>query len=321
MSEQPQPECSSANQLQLWMRVGFRTIAVLTLLGLSLRLTIRDSLIGLATLYYMTPPALLMFGSGLCLLHSLATRRRVHIIFWSLLCTGTSFWWTQTQWVSKTEPATENGEIIVLFANVARTGDYRSTSDLARKLDADIIGMVEATGTLQELVDHWKSELPDYDLSILGNNIQIFTKGTSGDGIPIELGKDSHMRHIPVMVNGIEIQCLLVDISANIFGSRGPAIEQLTNYAERLSDQNVLIMGDFNTPLDSVHFRPLQRQHQNAFAEAGDGYVATWPAPLPVLSLDQIWTNGRFKPIYCKHFSNSNSDHQIVWARLRLEQR
>lgn len=319
MSEQPQPECSPANQLKLWIRAGVRTIAVLTLLGLMLRLTIRDSLIGLATLYYMTPLALLMIGSGICLLHTVVTRRRVQIIFWGLLCAGTSIWWTQAQWLSRREPTTENREIVVLFANVARTGDYRSTSDVARKLDADIIGMVEATGTLQELVDHWKSELPDYDLSILGNNIQIFTKGTSGDGIPRELGKDSHMRHIPVVVDGVEIQCLLVDIAANIFGSRGPAIEQLTNYAEQLDDQNVLIMGDFNTPLDSVHFRPLKRQHRNAFATAGDGYMATWPAPLPVLSLDQIWTNKRLKPIYCKNFSNSNSDHQIVWARLRLE--
>jgi endonuclease/exonuclease/phosphatase family metal-dependent hydrolase len=82
----------------------------------------------------------------------------------------------------------------------------------------------------------------------------------------------------------------------------------------------VVLMGDFNTPSDSVHFDSLRQGFQNAFETGGNGNAATWPVPLPVLAIDHIWTNRLVRVHSARHAGSVQSDHKAVFAELSFSE-
>jgi vancomycin resistance protein VanJ len=84
--------------------------------------------------------------------------------------------------------------------------------------------------------------------------------------------------------------------------------------ADSLSDRPLIIAGDFNTPRDSVLFDPMRTHHSNAWEKAGSRGADTWPWPVPVLSLDQVWSNQWLKPLRCQTAGNWRSDHLWIEA-------
>jgi len=99
---------------------------------------------------------------------------------------------------------------------------------------------------------------------------------------------------------------------------RRAVFETLDSIAARNSDLPLLVVGDFNTPLDSVHVDLLRSDLTNAFESSGTGYRETWPVILPVLSLDQIWGNSgiRWHRSWCE--SSLRSDHRRVVAEFSI---
>ena len=95
--------------------------------------------------------------------------------------------------------------------------------------------------------------------------------------------------------------------------------QQLDDIAAHLSgpdEARTILVGDFNTPLDSAYIAPLRKEMTNAFEASGSGCAATWPMPLPVLSLDQVWTTPSLRPVRCEHFGSWRSDHRAVVAEI-----
>lgn len=80
-------------------------------------------------------------------------------------------------------------------------------------------------------------------------------------------------------------------------------------------------MGDFNTPPDSVHFKPIRQGFRNAFEIRGNGYSATWPIPLPLLTIDQIWTSHGIRVSRCECAWSWYSDHRPLLAELVIQGR
>lgn len=75
-------------------------------------------------------------------------------------------------------------------------------------------------------------------------------------------------------------------------------------------------MGDFNTPFQSVWFEPYKKHFTHCFQEAGSGLMESWPAILPLLSLDHIWIGKTMKTISCSLTCHSMSDHKMLIADL-----
>jgi endonuclease/exonuclease/phosphatase (EEP) superfamily protein YafD len=93
---------------------------------------------------------------------------------------------------------------------------------------------------------------------------------------------------------------------------RRKALTAIAAMADDTLDRPLLVLGDFNTPTDSVHFADLRRHHANAFEQAGWGCIATWPSVAPVLSLDQIWVNAYLNVENARHPWTTVSDHRPV---------
>ena len=111
---------------------------------------------------------------------------------------------------------------------------------------------------------------------------------------------------------------LLVDISAQLNQSRRRPLLELAQLAVKLSDRPLIIMGDFNTPDDSILLEPLMAHFRLAMREQGTGFTATWPIPLPVLTLDQIWVNEFVDVWECHNSWSRLSDHRPILGRLTI---
>jgi vancomycin resistance protein VanJ len=88
----------------------------------------------------------------------------------------------------------------------------------------------------------------------------------------------------------------------------------------QIPNEPVVIMGDVNTPSDSVQFRTLRKKFRNAFETGGRGNVTTWPMPCPVLAIDHIWTSGRVEVPRAWHVSSLQSDQAAVIAELSFSE-
>jgi endonuclease/exonuclease/phosphatase family metal-dependent hydrolase len=109
-------------------------------------------------------------------------------------------------------------------------------------------------------------------------------------------------------------EVFVVDFDARPGYSRIPGLKLLSDLTEGLKGQPVLIMGDFNTPPDSIGFLPLRKHLRQTFETVGHGYAPTWPFPVPVLQLDQMWVNEELKTGSCHHGNCWASDHRPVVA-------
>ncbi|WP_435845588.1 endonuclease/exonuclease/phosphatase family protein [Streptomyces erythrochromogenes] len=79
----------------------------------------------------------------------------------------------------------------------------------------------------------------------------------------------------------------------------------------------VVVMGDFNGTADDSALRPVTSQLTSAQREAGAGFGFTWPAPFPMVRIDQILVKG-MGAASSWTLPATGSDHLPVAASLRL---
>ncbi|MFE6912047.1 endonuclease/exonuclease/phosphatase family protein [Streptomyces erythrochromogenes] len=79
----------------------------------------------------------------------------------------------------------------------------------------------------------------------------------------------------------------------------------------------VVVMGDFNGTADDSALRPVTSQLTSAQRAAGAGFGFTWPAPFPMVRIDQILVKG-MGATSSWTLPATGSDHLPVAASLRL---
>ncbi|MFE7093179.1 endonuclease/exonuclease/phosphatase family protein [Streptomyces erythrochromogenes] len=79
----------------------------------------------------------------------------------------------------------------------------------------------------------------------------------------------------------------------------------------------IVVMGDFNGTADDTALRPVTSQLTSAQRAAGAGFGLTWPAPFPMVRIDQILVKG-MTATSSWTLPATGSDHLPVAASLRL---
>lgn len=309
------------------IRVVAHFAAAMTITGLLIRLTLQDSISGPTTvLYYATPPVMLVSGAVICLLFSSWNRQWKQAFAWLVLLSLLVPYWIQHDWRwgktaarSPSQPDANADSIDVLFWNVARKQDLSEAAAYLRDTKPDVIGLVEVVGAAKHWREFFESELPGYDVTVMGHGMYLLARGSSGEVQVDSLGQNSASRKLRVTMDGREIDVFVVDIESTPWRSREQPLRELADLASRDPDVPTIIVGDFNTPAQSGHFDPLREQFRELFEEVGNGYGPTWPVPLPVHRLDGIWANRLVDPVSCRHGFSSASDHRPVHATVLIE--
>lgn len=298
------------------LRTGSRRLpeilAVLAGLALIVRVTFRDRIPGVSTVYYATPLpsiALVLVGAGLA---SVALRRprwaaaaAVASLALVLTFLGTTY---------RSESSLRGGEIRGALWNVSRgsKGWDRVADGLAGQ-KADLIAVVE--GGLQAAQGReslFGRAIPGGDSRWFGGGMGLSVRGGRIlDWTEHSLTESSRAIVARAEIRGRPIEVVLVDLDPNPYKSRGPAFEVLGRLLGTAPSGARLVVGDFNTPWESVHFDGFRATMNHAFDRAGQGLASTWPLPLPVLALDHVWGRGvRFSS--CVHEDLGASDHRAV---------
>ncbi len=307
---------------RLWRfvrRANSRLIWLIVAIGLILRFTIQDRFHPWAIVYYVTPIASLPIWLVLAYLlwgrsrdpkirRSSHILRRVNLI----AIVGFAVWAFCAENVEKAKtPSSSDVRIIYWNTANASWGVDRLAAQLI-EWDAPVIGLIEANSYYPATLKEWQNQLPEYQVVPAHFGGLIAVKGTVKKQISHDLLPSSHCEQFDLVVGDDEFTLLLVDISAQLSLSRKQPLQDLATLAEKLNDRPLIILGDFNTPDESVHLPPLGNHCRNIFRENGTGYAATWPMPLPVLALDQVWVNERVNASKCEHLWSLFSDHRPV---------
>lgn len=298
----------------IWLLVGT---------GLLLRLTIRDEHHPWALIYYLTPiPASLIWLVIAGVLWKQEPKPTVSPSRFSLarinFMTAMLFaFWTFSTEFENRAPLQRPNEQSILFWNTARVpfGANRVAKQL-RAWDPDVIGLVEANTFFPTTLAQWEQQLPDYQIATTHFGGMIAIKGIVKNQVCHALFPTSWCEQFDVSVDGQEFTILLVDISATLMLTRRQPLQDLADLSAQLADRPLVIMGDFNTPDDSILLKPLRTHCRLSFRERGAGYAATWPMPLPVLTLDQIWVNKRVTVSHAEYRWSIYSDHRPAICRL-----
>ena len=334
--ENPQSDNPSKTHfVRRWFN-RFRQLAelmiwLLIVAGLTLRFTVRDEFHRLGLIYYVTPiPTLPIWVFLAWMLGWYSTTKRSNSIKqpprWLFrrsriaLVVGIAFviWTMYSDFAFRSERPSPD-DLRIMFWNISRI--QAGTSRIAAQVNSVqpvCFGLVEADRKHILNLDEWQETFPEY--KIIGTTFGglVAVKGDVISEKEVSLQSESNCKQFDLRVNNQEFTLILVDISSDLRRSRRRPIQELTAFVQQLTDRPVIIMGDFNTPDDSTLFEPLRKQFRMAFRERGSGYAATWPIPLPVLTLDQVWFNDRIKLSQCRHGWTLNSDHRPVICDLSV---
>ncbi len=294
------------------------------LCGIALAVTIRDAMPLLAPLHYATPPlailALALLGGALAWR---ARRRGVGI---ANLCTAVAaaVLVATTAWCDSAQPdAVPTRATRVVFWNVfgARLGADAVAAHLVAT-GADALFLVEAGPTDvagQTALDAaLRAALPGHTLLRAPHRIVAIARGDLRRVAARDLrGGGSAVRFELRLDGDAPLTVVVADIDSNPVRARGPALAELRAWVEPLATSRALVVGDFNTPRRSVHFDAWRPAWRHAFETAGHGLDGTWPAWLPVLSLDHVWVARGCDPVRCTTRDTTASDHRLVEVDLR----
>lgn len=294
------------------MRLVPAALAAAAVVAVLVRITFRDRYPLLDLLYYVTPWPVI---TGLFLVAAgwVAMRRPLRGL--ALLALGSL---TAIPFISARRsspqrcPATE-ATLDVVFWNASRGGpSWEGVATELRESGADLIDLVEA-GRRQRF-DLGES-LPGYTLAEAGRGLAVLARGEVVPTSLARFGRLSSTAGFEVRLErGTSLRLFVVDLEAYPLSRRAPLIGRVLDVVESSENPDparpVIVMGDFNTPHDSVWLEPLASRYPPAFA----GYHPTWPLPLPVLMLDQLFRSESLAVRCADVVSTRFSDH----ARLHV---
>ena len=294
-----------------WKRLpaAFLFVAVVALV---VRVTVRDRVPIVSVLFYATPyflVAIMLFLSALRYLFrrswGIGSLCLVMSIVCGIACHFTTF--------ARNVPPNVSPGANVVFWNAGRgIFGWQSIADSLREFDADMIGLVEAGQGDPLMAQFWRTNFPDHNVVGPQQGMVFFARGKVTSHEFGLLGEGGKYARFEVQRDGRAVNVLLVDIKSNPFRSRREAFEHLVDLVDMYAGKPLMLMGDFNTPVDSVFMSGLESRLHHAFHTYGTGYDSTWPVPIPLLSLDHVWVSPDLPLHSCRLPWTWRSDHKPV---------
>lgn len=216
--------------------------------------------------------------------------------------------------------ATAESGIRVLAWNVGRgRGGWDAIAQYVAQTDADVIGLVEAGDTSEKQLQFWRERFEGYTMLAPGGGLVLLVRGDVESSRFRQLIGISSALAVDLEVGGHQLHLVLADLDASPRFDKRRLTESLLELADSPNGAPVILMGDFNMPIDSRWFAPLRKTFTHAFEQSGNGRLATWPAKTPLVALDHIWVSRGLRPACAVLASTGLSDHRAFLTDLAYD--
>jgi len=271
-------------------------LKIAIIIGIFIHFTIKDTILLSALIFYALPLPVLVLSTLFIVLITKKSTQKIAIIIALVL----SVMWIKESYVSNAGVEKEGFEIV--FWNAFHDRNFLDAFEVNGNIP-DVLILVE--GSSKDLISI-KEKYPNYYFHISEEEIGIFSK------TPIDLGEEiigeDNSTLLDFKTNGFNFYA--IDISAGVFKPRQRSMGFVSSNI--LKRDKTIILGDFNTPFESVHFSNFKNTYMHAFSEKGKGFRETWFWNIPLLSLDHIWVSKDLEINQVNKINTFKSDHAML---------
>ncbi len=281
-------------------RINFIIIIILLLI----HFVLKETTFFFSLLYYTFPLPLIILGIVIFSIFQIKNTRIFNLILAILL----SVIWIGRSFKINTSEIVKESDIEVMFWNATHKREFNDVFERTNHLP-DIIVLVEYHA--EELAET-KLKFPDFfyywhEESEIG----IFSKKEI-EIKDVFVSKDETFV-INFVTNGLNFYAIDVASSMHVF--RKNQLEFVTKCIN--TNKNTILLGDFNTPLESRFFNDIKTNFNQVLNEKGNGFRETWFWNIPLLSIDHIWVSKDLQILNAEKISTFKSDHVMLKTHVR----
>ena len=323
-TERTQPEAGNQPQYGRMRRVLTRVAgcvrrisagaAAALVLAVLLRATVRDEWWISAPFFYALPLTVQVVAWFML---ALVWRRRRWLRTWALgMSAGCFIWWTQALWkpLEIHKLRTSDRPVNVLFWNIGHTKRLpESLRTLILEREPEFIGLAESEELDRIAMAELQLAVPGYTVLQMPDGMIAMVRGTGKVLTSKWLKQSSRVHVVSAQLNsmpGLTWRFVLCDIGPFPPLPRTEILKEQLRQAG--AEPRTLVVGDFNTPIDSAGFDAWHARFEHGIADCLDysGPPETWCHGLPVLSIDHQWGSRDLIPAKAEKGSQVFMDHQ-----------
>lgn len=308
--------------LRALLRLGHMAGWAALLLGLVLQFGIKDRIPGVSLLFYAMPkPCLAALAVTLLVWPLARLKSRLAAAAIGIVLSGL---WVHSSWGAHpiVSGRDESQEVRILYWNLCRPADVdQAMVDLMKEFQPHIAAFVEpGSENMEAMCKTYESMLPGYQAAWMPRGILWLSRVPSRYRARGKLEGIGAFARFEVNGLGPSFPIVVGDVYPHPFHSRKGQLDEILRHAEGRSD--AIMLGDFNTPLESVFLEPFRKNYTHALEAAGQGFKESWPLGFPLLSLDHLWLGRDWEAVEArKVWRVPDSDHAALLVTLKRAQK
>lgn len=290
-----------------------KIILIFIIISVGIRFSIKDQFFFTAPIFYATPPLVIFFIS---IINSILNRKKIIWMGLNLaigICSLIYFF--KFSYIDEIRDTKQNHNLTVLLWNISSPSHPNDNLiEILIDINPDIVAIIELGNFEDKDLKTYSSKLPDYKIKKLSHGMMCMVKGEINYLGIEEFPWRSSYNKLEVKINERKYNLIIADIGPSLLNSRKEVIDSIFDYSSNLN--SCIILGDFNTPFDSILFDKLKNKFNHSFSVSGHGFIETWPYGLPLLSLDHVWVSKDIRPLMTIKKHKLLSSHALIISEL-----
>lgn len=277
----------------------FQLIDVVIILGLiAIHFVIKERTFWSSLFFYALPLPVIIFIVLMLSIVLTKKWRRFNLIIASLLFLV----WLGRSFKLHIPDDIKEKDLEVVFWNTARHNSF----EMAFHDSEDIPDVMVLVEFKNKNIEELKIRYPKYYFYRSDQEMLIFSK------TPLVIERENTSKFKTSVINfktaGINFYAVDAAGSTDV-----PREWGLTYINKSIKEKNnTIVLGDFNTPYESIHLKQIKKDFNHAFSKKGNGFKETWFYNLPLLCLDYIWVSKDLKILKADKIFSTKSDHSML---------